>query len=224
MNLAATPPCERGVAAKARPGPGSALSSIVMDDSRLRAQIEFIYEIDKVKNIFRKTKLFDRSRFENDAEHSWTVCLMAILLREYADFGVDVERTVAMLLIHDIVEIDAGDTFLYSSERADAAEREEKAAKRIFGMLEEDQAEELFGLWAEFEARETNEAKFAAVFDRIEPILQNYRNEGCTWKQHGISKAMVLDRNKHIAEASQDIWRFVLSILDECEAKGFFPA
>jgi putative hydrolases of HD superfamily len=195
-----------------------------MDDSRLRGQLDFIYEVDKIKNILRKTKLFDGARFENDAEHSWTICLMAILLREYADFGVDVERVVGMLLIHDIVEIDAGDTFLYSAERADAAEREKKAAKRIFGMLEEDQSEELFGLWAEFEARETNEAKFAAVFDRIEPILQNYRNEGVTWKQHKISKAMVIDRNKHIAEASKEIWRFLLALLDECEAKGFFPA
>lgn len=195
-----------------------------MDDSRLRNQLDFMYEVDKIKNIVRKTRLFDRSRFENDAEHSWTICLMAFLLREYADFGVDIERVVAMLLVHDIVEIDAGDTFLYAAERAGAAEREEKAAKRVFGMLEEDQAEEFYGLWAEFEARETNEAKFAAVFDRIEPILQNYRNEGSTWKQHGITKAMVIERNKHIAEASTELWRFVLSLLDECQAKGFFPA
>jgi putative hydrolases of HD superfamily len=195
-----------------------------MEYSRLRAQIDFVREVDKVKNIIRKTKLFDGSRFENDAEHSWTICLMATLLREYSNFVVDIERVITMLLIHDIVEIDAGDTFLYSQERSAAAAKEEIAAKRIFSMLEKDQAEEYLALWTEFEERKTNEAKFAAVFDRIEPILQNNSNEGFTWKKHGISKAMVIEKNKHIEEGSKVIWNFVLSLLDECEAKGYFPS
>lgn len=137
-------------------------------------------EVDKVKLIMRRSKIFDGSRFENDAEHSWTICVMALLLLEYANFPVNLERVVKMLLLHDIVEIDAGDTFLYSKERKGAAQKEKKAAARIFGLLPTKQCQEFMEIWHEFEARESNEAKFAAVFDRLEPLLQNYMTQGFT--------------------------------------------
>jgi putative hydrolase of HD superfamily len=149
-------------------------------NERLEKQLHFIIEIDKVKDILRKSKLFNGSRFENDAEHSWTVCIMALLLKEYSNFSVNIEKVITMLLIHDIVEIDAGDTFLYSTERKDIFNKEEDAAKRIFGLLENDQSEYFIKLWKEFEAKESNEAKFAAIFDRLEPLLQNYLTEEYT--------------------------------------------
>lgn len=192
-----------------------------MDAKRFQRQIDFIVEADKIKGIMRKSRLFDQTRFENDAEHSWSVCLMSLLFREYANFPVNVERVVLMLLIHDIVEVDAGDTFLYAGDRDSAHDREEKGARRIFGLLEADQAAEFYDAWVEFEERKTNEAKFAAVFDRFEPILQNYLNEGYTWKKHGITKAMILKKNAHVAEGSAEIWDFLVRIIDESVAKGY---
>ena len=188
---------------------------------KLEKQLNFIVELDKVKNIFRKTKLFDSNRFENDAEHSWTVSIMAVLLKEYSNFEVDIEKVMIMLLLHDVVEIDAGDTFLYSAGRNEAAEREEKAANRIFGLLETEQKELFISLWKEFEERETNEAKFASVFDRLEPLIQNYLTEGYTWKKHNITYEMVLNKNKHIKEGSEEIWNFVLLLLQKAVEKGY---
>jgi len=188
---------------------------------KLEKQLNFIIELDKVKNIFRKTKLFDSNRFENDAEHSWTVSIMAVLLKEYSNFEVDIEKVIIMLLLHDVVEIDAGDTFLYSADRNEAAEREEKAANRIFGLLETEQKELFISLWKEFEERETNEAKFASVFDRLEPLIQNYLTEGYTWKKHNITYEMVLNKNKHIKEGSEEIWNFVLLLLQKAVEKGY---
>ena len=190
-------------------------------DKRMEKQLQFIVETDKIKNIMRKSKLFDGSRFENDAEHSWTVCMMALLLKEYADFPVNIERTLTMLLIHDIVEIDAGDTFLYSRERDDAHNREQLAAERIFGLLEEDQKNRLLAAWTEFEERKTNEAKFAAVFDRLEPMLQNYMTQGYAWKKNNITYQMIIEKNRHIAEASEKIWEFTLKLLDKAVEKGY---
>ena len=188
---------------------------------KLEKQLNFIVELDKVKNIFRKTKLFDSNRFENDAEHSWTVSIMAVLLKEYSNFEVDIEKVIIMLLLHDVVEIDAGDTFLYSADRNEAAEREEKAANRIFGLLETEQKELFISLWKEFEERETNEAKFASVFDRLEPLIQNYLTEGYTWKKHNITYEMVLNKNKHIKDGSEEIWNFVLLLLQKAVEKGY---
>lgn len=190
-------------------------------NERLEKQLEFIIEIDKVKGIFRKTKLFDSSRFENDAEHSWSVSIMAMLLREYANFDVDIGKVLAMLLLHDVVEIDAGDTFLYSSERNDAFMKEDAAANRIFGLLDADQREAYISLWREFEERKTNEAKFASVFDRLEPLLQNYLTEGYTWKRNKITYDMVYNKNKHIQEGSEKIWNFVLMLLKKAVEKGY---
>ena len=190
-------------------------------NEKLEKILRFIVEIDKVKQIFRKTKLFDAGRFENDSEHSWTVCIMALLLKEYADYSVDIAKVVVMLLIHDIVEIDAGDTFLYSEKRNDVHADEEKAAERIFGLLDDDKRDYFLNTWREFEERKTNEAKFAAVFDRFEPLLQNYLTEGYTWKNNNIKYDMVLEKNKHIREASAEIWELIKVMLDDAVEKGY---
>ena len=191
------------------------------NNTKLRKQLEFIIEIDKVKNILRKTKIFDGSKFENDAEHSWTISLMAVLLKEYANFEFNLERVLYMLLIHDIVEIDAGDTFLYSKDRDAASLNELKSAERIFGILDDDQKNFFLDIWKEFEEKKTNEAKFASVFDRLEPLLQNYTSKGYTWKTHNITRSMIIEKNKHIEEGSKQIWEFVQLLLDECVAKGY---
>lgn len=193
------------------------------NNDRLEKQLGFLIEIDKVKSIYRKSRLFDASRLENDAEHSWTIAIMAVLLKEYANFEVDIEKVVLMLLLHDIVEIDAGDTFLYSADRENAVIKEEKAAQRIFGLLEADQRERFLNLWKEFEEKKTNEAKFASVFDRLEPLLQNYLTEGSTWKSNGVTYEMVLNKNKHIKEGSEQLWNFVEALLDKAVEKGYLP-
>jgi putative hydrolase of HD superfamily len=190
-------------------------------NQKLEKQLGFIIEIDKVKNIIRKSKLFDGNRFENDAEHSWTICIMALLLKEYANFSVNIEKVMSMLLLHDIVEIDTGDTFFYSPERSNVQKKEKNAAERIFGLLEKDQKEHFLGLWNEFEERETNEAKFASIFDRLEPLLQNYLTEGYTWKKNNITYDMIIENNKHIENGSKEIWGFVLQLLDHALEKGY---
>jgi len=190
-------------------------------NQRLEKQLNFIIEIDKVKHILRKSKLFDGNRFENDAEHSWTICIMAFLLKEYSNFSINLEKVILMLLIHDIVEIDAGDTFLYSAERNNVHDIEKKAAERIFGLLDNDQKDYLMNLWDEFEEKETNEAKFASIFDRLEPLLQNYINEGFNWKKYNITYDMIIKNNKHIENGSKEIWEFVLKILDKALEKGY---
>jgi len=193
----------------------------ITNNKRLGKQLDFIIEIDNIKNIIRKTKLFSDNRFENDAEHSWTVCMMALLLKEYSNFSVNIEKVIYMLLIHDIVEIDAGDIFLYSPERKNAQINEKIAAERIYGLLENDQKEYFIELWNEFEQKETNESKFAAVFDRLEPIIQNYVSEGYTWKKNNVNYNMVIEKNKHIENGSKEIWEFVLLLLDKAVEKGY---
>ncbi len=192
-----------------------------MISERLKKQLDFIIEADKIKNIMRKTKLFDGGRYENDAEHSWSLCLMAMVLAEHANFEVDVLKVMKMVTIHDVIEVYCGDTFLYAKERDDVHEKEDAAARKIFGMLDQDQADELYSLWCEFEARETNEAKFASALDRLEPTLQNYKNEGFTWKQNSVIKPMVIAKNRQIDEGSNMLWSYVETMLDECVAKGY---
>jgi len=190
-------------------------------NEKLENQLNFIIEIDKVKNIIRKSKLFDGSRFENDAEHSWTISIMALLLKEYSNITLNIEKVISMLLIHDIVEIDTGDTFLYSDKRDMIHTNEKTAAERIFGLLDKEQKEYFLNIWNEFEERKTNEAKFAAIFDRLEPLLQNYILEGYTWKKYNITYEMVIEKNKHIQEASDVIWEFVLKLLEKAVEKGY---
>lgn len=192
-----------------------------MENKRLKQQLDFIIEADRVKQIIRKTPLFDGSRLENDAEHGWSIALMASLLREYANFPVDLEKVMKMLLIHDLVEIDAGDVFLYAAERKDVHEKELKAAQRIFGILPKDQAAEYLELWQEFEDRQSNEAKYAAVFDRLEPLLQNYCTQGSSWKKHGIKAHQVRKGNAHIQEGSKEIWSLVEQMIEESVDQGW---
>lgn len=170
-----------------------------MVSDRLLRQIEFIKEIDKIKYIQRRTKLFNSDRNENDAEHSWHLAMMAMVLSEYSDVKIDLIKVIKMVLIHDVVEIDAGDTFIYDQKKShDNTEEELKAAKRIFGILPEKQAAEFIEIWTEFEMGTSNEAKFAKSMDRLEPLLQNISNKGGTWKEFGVKYSTVYEKKKTI--------------------------
>lgn len=183
---------------------------------RLKKQMEFIVEVDKVKKIIRQTYLADSSRKENDAEHSWHLALMAVLLQEYSNEEVDLARVVPMVLIHDLVEIDAGDTYAYDEAGAtDKRERETKAADRIFGLLPEDQGSRFRALWEEFEAYETAEAKFAHVLDNCQPLLLNDASDGLSWSEHGVRKSQIYKRNERIAEGSREIWEYMKELVDK---------
>jgi putative hydrolases of HD superfamily len=189
---------------------------------RLPQQIGFIVEIDKLKTVLRQTLLIDRSRRENTAEHSWHLAMMAITLADYADRPIDIGRVIRMLLVHDLVEIDAGDTFVYDvAANQDKAEREAAAAERIFGLLPLDQGTELRSLWQEFEARTTPDAAFAAALDRLQPLLHNYHTEGSTWRQHGITVEQVVTLNRTIANGSQRLWEYTERLIEDAAARGF---
>lgn len=192
-----------------------------MDLKNLQQQIDFIKEIDKVKYIQRKTKLFNSDRNENDAEHSWHLAVMAIILEEHSNEPIDILKVVKMVLIHDIVEIDAGDTFIYDTQKNHTNTDEERlAAKRIFGLLPQKQAEGLIEIWEEFEAGLTHEAKFARAMDRLEPLLQNTSNSGGTWNEFDINYSKVYDKKKIIDEGSKTIWDFAEKLIDESVEKG----
>lgn len=192
-----------------------------MSLNKLLQQIEFIKEIDKIKYIQRKTKLFNSDRNENDAEHSWHLAIMAIVLAEHANEPVDVLKVVKMLLIHDLVEIDAGDTFIYDTVKDHNNTDEERlAAQRIFGMLPQEQAEDLIDIWEEFEAGNTAEARFARSMDRLEPLLQNTSNAGGTWKEFDVPFSKVYNKKKVIKEGSDTIWNYAEDLLNENVAKG----
>ena len=193
-----------------------------MDLDRFEQQIRFILEIDKLKTVSRRTYLLNADRFENTAEHSWHLAIMAILLAEHANEIVNVPRVIRMVLIHDIVEIDAGDTYYYDSVASlDKAEREGQAADRLFGMLPPDQGTELRQLWEEFEACETPDARFAAALDRFIPQLHNYHTHGKSWNEHGVTADRVLEGNACIAEGSIKLWDCAQSLLKDAVAKGF---
>jgi len=190
--------------------------------SRLTSQIAFLIELDKLKTVLRRTTLIDRSRPENTAEHSWHIAVAAVLLEEHAvERGVDLLRVVKMLLVHDVVEIDAGDTFCYDAEaNRDKLEREERAAERLFGLLPADQGAEMRALWDEFEAGATAEARYAAALDRLQPVLQNLHTEGHSWRAHGVGRAQVVHRNRPIGDAAPEIWEHLLARLDEAVERG----
>ena len=187
-----------------------------MDMERLKRQMEFIVEADKVKNIFRQTYLADRKRKENDAEHSWHLALMAVLLKEYSNEEADLSRVIPMVLIHDLVEIDAGDTYAYDAAgTATQKERENKAADRIFSMLPADQGEWLRELWDEFEAYTTPDAKFAHLLDNFQPLLLNDASNGLSWTEHQVKKSQIYRRNQHLPETSEVIWEYMKSLIDK---------
>ena len=183
---------------------------------RLEKQIRFIVEIDKVKNIFRQTYLADARRKENDAEHSWHIALMAYLLQEYAEKPVDVSKVMLMVLIHDLVEIDAGDTYAYDDAGAETKRaREEAAADRIFGLLPEDQGKYFRELWEEFEAYESPEGKYAHLLDNFQPLLLNDASGGLSWQEHQVRKSQIYKRNEKIEETSETIWNCMKEIVQK---------
>ncbi len=192
-----------------------------MQASQLLKQIEFIKEIDKLKYIQRKTRLFNSDRNENDAEHSWHLAVMAIVLSEHANVAVDVLKVVKMLLIHDIVEIDAGDTFIYDTQKNhDNTAEERMAAARIFGLLPPEQATDLLAVWEEFEERKTDEAKFARAMDRLEPLLQNVSNNGGTWREFEVGFDQVHQKKQAIRQGSEVIWAYAEQLLKESVESG----
>ncbi len=192
-----------------------------MDRDRFEKQVAFILEADKEKNILRQTHLTGHGRRENDAEHAWHMAMMIYLLREYANEELDVGRAMMMALIHDIVEIDAGDTYAYDPEGAKTQkEREKKAADRIFGLLPKDQAAELRGLFEEFEERSTPEARFARTMDNFQPILLNDSNGGSDWIEHDVCLSQVLGRHKRNGEGSQVIGDYILDLIGDNVRKG----
>jgi putative hydrolase of HD superfamily len=186
-----------------------------MLNSRLARQIEFIVEVDKLKDIFRQNVTTQTRRAENDAEHSWHLCLCVLVLAEHAnDPQLDVLRVLKMLIVHDLVEIDAGDTFAYDTARMTGQHaREALAADRIFGLLPTDQAQEFRTLWDEFEAKTTSEARFATAIDRFQPMLLNARTEGAAWQRHGVTHDRVVARNRHVADGSRALWTYVEEML-----------
>lgn len=210
-----------------------------MDLNRLEAQLSFLMEADRLKNIYRQTytrvddlpPVPDGSnvtapypRKENDAEHSFSLALFTAILAEYSNEPIDVLKTMKMVLVHDIVEIDAGDTYCYDDAgNTTKADRETVAAERLFGLLPKEQEEEFRKLWEEFEERKTAEAKFAAVMDRIQPLLLNISRDGISWQEHGIHLHQVQGRNKLVAEGSQVLSDYIFKLLDDANRRGILP-
>ena len=196
----------------------------MIPEDRLEAQLAFLAEIDKMKSIIRQTPLIDRSRRETDAEHCWHVALMAALLAEHAEQPVDVGRVVKMLLIHDLVEIDAGDTFLYdAAANADKDAREQRAADRIFGLLPPDQAAEYRALWDEFEARQTADARYAAAIDRVQPIMNNHLSQGMCWQANKVQPERVFGMNeRQVSNGSKRLWARLKAMIQRSVERGDF--
>ena len=194
-----------------------------LGNERFKNQIEFILEIDKLKRIQRRTTLLDKSRQENSAEHSWHIALIVLILSEYAEEdNLDILQVIRLLLAHDLVEIDAGDTYCYDEiGRQDQKAREMKAADRIFSLLPADQADRFRSLWDEYEARKTPESRFANAIDRLQPLLHNYFTRGHTWQKHGIRKKQVIARMKPVDDGSHFLWDYVSRLIDDAVARGF---
>lgn len=193
-----------------------------MNDARLERQIRFIVEIDRLKTVMRQTLLTDSSRHENSAEHSWHIALAAVVLAEHAAIpDLDLQRVVKMLLVHDLVEIDAGDTYCYDADaRQGQAERERQAADRVFGRLPADQAADLREAWEEFEARQSPEALFAAAMDRLQPVLNNFHTGGAMWRRHNVHRSQVQRRIAPLKTGAPALWRYANDLLDRAVAGG----
>ena len=195
-------------------------------DQRIRSQLQFLAEADKMKTVFRQTVLIDKSREENDAEHSWHFALMAMTLFEYVGFaGVDLSRVIRMALLHDLVEIYAGDTFAYD-DRGNASKemREQEAADRLFALLPAEQAEEYRSLWEEFDRMDTADARYAAAIDRFQPFFINYLTDGHTWVKHGVTADDVYRRMEPIRTALPELWPFVAFVIQDSCARGYIQS
>ena len=193
-----------------------------MDSKRLDQQIEFLVEIDRLKSIVRQTLLVDGSRQEDSAEHSWHLAILAVVLVEHSNAPVNLFRVLKMILVHDLVEIDAEDTYCYDEEaNRNKEEREKKAADRIFNLLPPDQAVEFHSLWEEFECRQTADAIFAAALDRLQPLLNNFRAGGVMWLKHGIRKEQVYLRNGPIEDGAPLLWDYAEKMIKDAIAKGW---
>ncbi len=192
-----------------------------MTDQRLKQQMDFLLEVDKEKNIFRQTHLSGGGRAENDAEHAWHMALMIYLLREYANRDFDPLKAIVMALIHDVVEIDAGDTYAYDEAGLSTQQaREAQAARRIFGLLPADQREEMLALFREFEDHESPEARFAHVLDNLQPLMLNHANNGGDWRAHAVKKSQIYKRNAKTADGSQALWAYMEEMVAENVRKG----
>ena len=190
--------------------------------SRIEQQLRFIVELDKVKSVFRQNPLADGSRKENDAEHMWHLAVLVLVLSEHADEPIDVAKVLTMVLLHDVVEIDAGDTFVYDeAAHHDKEERELAAAERIYGLLPDDQRDRFRRLWDEFEAKESADARFAAAVDRLQPLLLNHAAGGGAWQEHGITSDRVLKRNAPIGTSSTALWDAAQQLIADAVAKGY---
>ncbi|MFW1376684.1 HD domain-containing protein [Vibrio parahaemolyticus] len=193
---------------------------------RLEKQLALLIELDKLKSVLRRTRVKSaEGRLENSGEHSWHVALMAVLMEEHANAPVDICRVMKMLLIHDVVEIDAGDTFVYDTAASkDQAEKEIKAAERLFGMLPTDQGQELLALWQEFEAAQSDDAKYAKALDRLIPMLLNYHNNGQSWKENSVTREQALTINKRIEFGSVTLWDKAKELIEEATEKGWLKS
>ncbi|EJS4016016.1 HD domain-containing protein [Vibrio parahaemolyticus] len=193
---------------------------------RLEKQLALLIELDKLKSVLRRTRVKSaEGRLENSGEHSWHVALMAVLMEEHANAPVDICRVMKMLLIHDVVEIDAGDTFVYDTAAIkEQAEKEIKAAERLFGMLPTDQGQELLALWLEFEAAQSDDAKYAKALDRLIPMLLNYHTNGQSWKQNSVTREQALTINKRIEFGSVTLWDKAKELIEEATEKGWLKS
>ncbi len=193
---------------------------------RLEKQLALLIELDKLKSVLRRTRVKSaEGRLENSGEHSWHVALMAVLMEEHANAPVDICRVMKMLLIHDVVEIDAGDTFVYDTAATkEQAEKEIKAAERLFGMLPTDQGQELLALWQEFEAAQSDDAKYAKALDRLIPMLLNYHNNGQSWKENSVTHEQALTINKRIEFGSVTLWDKAKELIEEATEKGWLKS
>ena len=192
-----------------------------MDRERFEKQLKFILEIDKEKEIYRQTHISGGKRRENDSEHAWHLAVMTWLLSEYSNNEIDVAKTMLMTLIHDLVEVYAGDTYAYDLKGKETQEKREKeAAEKLFGILPEDQGKKLRAIWEEFEEYETSEARFAHTMDNFQPMLLNDSNGGGDWLEHGVARRQVEKRNEKTATGSEEIWEYMKSVIEKNVKKG----
>ncbi len=195
-----------------------------MQSEKLAQQMAFICEIEKLKTVYRQNTVIDQSRKENSAEHSWHLAIMALILADYSkDPNIDVLRVIKMVLIHDLVEIDAGDTFLYDeSGNADKLQREERAAARIFGLLPDEQKKELSELWREFDERSSPDALFAAALDNMQPVINHYLSDGCGIRGHDITSEQVVEKKQFIGEIAPALWSYTKQTIEKSKERGFY--